>query len=98
MQRYSMKEKYNIIESCDKTIASYYHPEIKTVSQYFLHVYPSQDLAHKFVSQYGKWNKPEHKERIILEIIGKDFEGNRKLTKSAFHQMESMLCADIVKN
>ena len=53
-RRYTMKEKYEIIELCDEAIARDLHPNIKNPSQYFHYYYCNHDVAHKWVAQYGK--------------------------------------------
>ena len=53
-RRYTMKEKYEIIEMCDEAIASDLNPQITNPTQYFNYYYRSFDVAHKWIAQYGK--------------------------------------------
>ena len=91
-----MQEKYNIIESCDEMIGNNKHPNITTVSQYFGYIYTNPETVYKYVCQYGKWNKPGHRKKIVDQLLGKDFEAKGKITKSDFHEIETLLYAEIV--
>ena len=88
-RRYTMKEKYDIIERCEEAINDDELPEIKTPTHYFYHVYENHDEAHKFVGLYGKWNKPNHRLKMINEILGKNFATKARQTRSPYHQMEN---------
>ena len=46
-RRYSMQEKFNIIEQCDESISSDAFPSINTPTQYFQYYYRNQDACHK---------------------------------------------------
>ena len=96
-RRYTMKEKYDIIERCEEAINDDELPEIKTPTHYFYHVYENHDEAHKFVGLYGKWNKPDHRLKMINEILGKNFAMKARQTRSPYHQMENKLYGEIVK-
>ena len=95
--RYTLKEKYDIIEKCEETIADERYPEIRNATQYFQHQYRNHDTAHKFVCLYGKWNRPKHRERMVDSILGKNFASIGRKTRSPYHHMENVLYADIVK-
>ena len=95
-QRYSMKEKWDIIERCDETIASEEFPSIRNPTQYFQYNYRNEDAAHKWVALYGKWTKPEQRERMVGVILGKNFASKGKFTRSPFHHLETILYNDIL--
>ena len=95
--RYTLKEKYDIIEKCEETIAHERYPEIRNATQYFQEQYRNHDTAHKFICLYGKWNKPNHRKRMVDYILGKNFAAIGRKTMSPYHHMENALYAEIVK-
>ena len=95
-RRYTMKEKYDIVEMCNDAIASDDIPTITTATQYFHYYYANHDIAHKWICQYGKWNKKEHRVRMVDEILGKNFASKARHTRSPFHHMESLLYSEIL--
>ena len=53
-QRYTMKEKYDICEAAEDLINDTAYPEIRTPTDYFQMMHPSQEVAHKWIGLYGK--------------------------------------------
>ena len=94
-RRYTMQEKFDIIEQCDETIASNAFPKINTPMQYFQCYYRNQDTCHKWLAQYGKWNKPAFWEKMVAIILGNNFAARGKFTCSPYHQLESLLYEEI---
>ena len=93
--RYSMQFKFDMSEACDEAIHDTSQPSIRSATDYFNLLYASHDIAHKWIGLYGKWNKPEHRDKMIKCILGKNFESNVKVTRSPFHHMENLLYAEI---
>ena len=91
-----MKEKYEIIELYNEAIASNLHPNIKNPSQYFHYYYRNHDVTHKWVAQYGKWNKEEYCEKMTAEIFGKNFACKGKQNRLPFYHLENKLYSDIL--
>ena len=91
-----MKDKWEIVEMCDEAISSDDYPTITSPTQYFQYYYRNEDAAHKWVSSYGKWTKREHRERMVAEILGKNFASKGKFTRSPFHRLESTLYNEIL--
>lgn len=95
-QRYTMKEKYDICEAAEDLINDTAYPEIRTPTDYFQMMHPSQEVAHKWIGLYGKWTKPDHRARMVQAILGNDFGSIGKTTRSAYHKMENLLYNDII--
>ena len=95
-RRYSMQEKFDVMEQCDETIASDLFPTIHTPTQYFNYYYRNPDICHKWVSQYGKWSKPAYREKVVGIILGNNFAARGKFTRSPYHQLESLLYEEIL--
>ena len=91
-----MKEKYDICEAAEDLINDTAYPEIRTPTDYFQMMHPSQEVAHKWIGLYGKWTKPDHRARMVQAILGNDFESIGKTTRSAYHKMENLLYNDII--
>ena len=68
--RLSVQDKY---EQCEEAIASNLFPTFKTPTKYFRYYHPNHVVAHKWLCQYGKWTKPDHREKMANQIIGKIF-------------------------
>ena len=91
-----MKEKYDIVEIYNGAIASDDIPTITTPTRYFHYYYPNHDFAHTWICQYGKWNKKEHRVRMVDEILGNFVASKAKHTRLPFHHMESLLYSEIL--
>ena len=94
--RYTMQFKYDMSEQCDEAIHDSSQPLIKNATNYFNAMYTSHDIAHKWICMYGKWNKAEHRARMINVILGKDFECSKKVTRSPFHHMDNLLYNEVL--
>ena len=95
-RRYTMKDKWEIVEMCDEAISSDDYPTITSPTQYFQYYYRNEDAVHKWVSSYGKWTKRENREIMVAEILGKNFASKGKFTRSPFHRLESTLYNEIL--
>ena len=94
--RYTMQFKFDMSEECDEAIHDASQPSIKNATDYFNILYASHDIAHKWIGLYGKWNKAEHRAKMINYILGKDFESSKKVTRSPYHHMENLLYGEVL--
>ena len=76
--RYTWQFKYDMTEKCDEAIHDSSQPSIKNATDYFQALYTHHDIAHKWISLYGKWNKEEHRARMVTYILGKDFASTKE--------------------
>ena len=94
--RYTWQFKYDMTEKCDEAIHDSSQPSIKNATDYFQALYTHHDIAHKWISLYGKWNKEEHRARMVTYILGKDFASTTRQTRSPYHHMENLLYGEVL--